>query len=185
MIVSPGRFTKNSAPAIPTHAMSERPEASPSSPSIRLNAFTAPTIQNTVTAQSSQPGIDGNVPANPTPAQKCAATATATCPSSFTFGGSESMSSTNPSTTSAAESRQTLAHSPTAMVPIFPSPKQATTASVTVTARKTASPPARGMGVLLMRRGPGLSTMPSAMESWRTTGTSTRARTHAPKNGAQ
>ena len=65
--VASGRPVKKSEPAMPAEAITASPVARPSSPSMKLKAFTAPTIQKTVTAVSSAGGIDGNIPAKPTP----------------------------------------------------------------------------------------------------------------------
>ena len=72
------------------------PEASPSSPSMRLNAFTAPTIQNTVRMQSTAGGSAGQSVLKPSPPQNHVANATAIWPSSLSFGGRLHLSSTSP-----------------------------------------------------------------------------------------
>ena len=90
---------------MPNAAMSARPVARPSIPSMRLKALTAPTIQNVVRMQSSHTGMsakNGTV-WNPAPHQKNAPCATATWPSSLTSGGRPNLSSASPTKTSAAE----------------------------------------------------------------------------------
>ena len=91
---------------MPTAAMSASPVARPSIPSMRLKALTAPTIQNVVRTQSSHTGMPAKNGTVWKPAwhQKNAPSATATCPASFTRGGSPNLSSASPTTTSAAES---------------------------------------------------------------------------------
>ena len=82
-----------SVPAMPSVAMSAIPEASPSRPSMRLNAFMAPTTQNTVMAQSSQAGSAGQRREKPRSAHHHVRDATTICPRSLTFGGRLHLSS--------------------------------------------------------------------------------------------
>ena len=96
---------KASAPPMPIAAMSARPVARPSIPSMRLKALTAPTIQNVVSAQSSHTGIfakNGTV-WSPAPHQKNAPKATAIWPSNLTNGGKPNLSSASPTTTSTTD----------------------------------------------------------------------------------
>ena len=60
---------------MPRTAMNDIPEASPSSPSIRLNALIAPVTQNTVITKSTQAGRDGQRVLNPSPAHAQTSTA--------------------------------------------------------------------------------------------------------------
>ena len=94
---------KKSAPPMPITAMSARPVARPSSPSMRLKALIAPTIQNSVKQRSSQAGIQDMTGSarKPMSHQKKTPSATPTCPASFTSGGSPNLSSSRPTTTSA------------------------------------------------------------------------------------
>ena len=91
------------APAMPSDAIAPSPLASPSSPSIRLNAFTAPSIQNTVRKASaavihsddeiSAAGTWKNPPSRDNPAKRQDRNATAVCPRNFSHGGRLHLSS--------------------------------------------------------------------------------------------
>ena len=150
------------------------PEASPSSPSMRLNAFTAPTIQNTVRTQSTAAGSAGHRVLKPRPPQNHVANATTICPSSLSFGGRLHLSSASPSRKITPASAVTR----TGCVPT-PEPTQRLPVANTYTRndpnspRKSATPPPRGIGTLFILRGSGLSTIPSLRLTSRTIGVRT------------
>ena len=71
---------------------------------MRLKAFTAPTIQNIVNAQSRAGGIDGQSVWKPRSAQNHAKKAIASWPRSLSFGGRFHLSSARPRRKTAVES---------------------------------------------------------------------------------
>ena len=167
---------------MPRVAIRAIPEASPSSPSMRLNAFTAPTIQNTVRMQSTGAGRAGHNVLKPSPPQHQVAKATASCPRSLSFGGSPHLSSAGPIRNMMPESADmrrgcTPTPDPTQRLPVA----RTYTTNEPKSPMKSATPPPRGIGTLLIRRGSGLSTMPSLRFSSRTTGVRTRVSARAAK----
>ena len=152
---------------------------------MRLNAFTAPTIQNTVMKASSQTGSPGHSSENPSPAHLHARNAQTTCPASLTFGLSENLSSSHPS----AVTPVAIATSFQYVAVVTPSPcsggrpeTSVNTEYEAITPRKSAMPPPRGMGTLLIRLGSGVSTIPSLRFMLRTRGVRTSVRTSAAPN---
>ena len=81
---------------MPITAMRASPLASPSSPSMRLNAFIAPTIQKMVRTQSSGAGMEGQRSAKPRSTQNHTRSPTTNCPASFASGESDHLSSASP-----------------------------------------------------------------------------------------
>ena len=167
---------------MPTTAMSARPLARPSSPSIRLKALTAPVIQKTVSTQSSHRGSSGQRSRNPRSAQNQARKAMTSCPKSFSFGDRENLSSASPSKEMATDKAIILKDVASGTPNITGRPVASRKPPYERTSPRTiARPPPRGIGTVLMRRGSGLSTMPNLRFSSRTIGVRISVATSDPK----
>ena len=170
---------------MPVAAMSAMPVASPSTPSIKLNAFISATNQNIVAIASTHSG-------NAKPRMFCsrmpdskAAAATTTCPANFTIGLRSSRSSNRPSsTTPALTGRNRIHHAMDNWPANGCQGNRNTTAQATWKPANTARLPPRGTGSRCTLRRPGRSRKPQPGASRRHSGVSAQTASRPARNTA-